>query len=93
MGPSELLALACDDMVTSRMIEKREDNEDEDEDDEGGNSGWTVRQGPFDEEDFEMEEGKRKWTVLVQEVDRHVPEVADLLQAFRFVPNWRIDDM
>lgn len=35
----------------------------------------------------------RRWTVLVNEVDRHVPEVGDLLEAFTFVPNWRVDDM
>lgn len=101
VGPNELLALACDDMVTSRLIEHRprtggdKQAEEEEEDDEDKESEWTVRQGPFDEEDFEQgEEGEeRTWTVLVQEVDRHVPEVADLLQSFRFLPNWRVDDM
>jgi 50S ribosomal protein L16 3-hydroxylase len=29
----------------------------------------------------------------VQAVDHHVPAVAALLEAFRFVPNWRIDDV
>lgn len=92
-----MLALACDDMVTSRLIEHRQRSEKgkEEEEDEK-ESEWTVREGPFDEEDFEQqdEEGeKRTWTVLVQEVDRHVPEVADLLQSFRFLPNWRVDDM
>ncbi len=98
VGPSELLALACDDMVTSRLIEHRKRSEKgrEEEEEDEKESEWTVRQGPFDEEDFEQqdEEGeKRTWTVLVQEVDRHVPEVADLLQSFRFLPNWRVDDM
>lgn len=98
VGPSELLALACDDMVTSRLIEHRprsgRDKQAGQEEDEG-DSEWNVRQGPFDEEDFEgdSEGGGRTWTVLVQEVDRHVPEVADLLQSFRFLPNWRVDDM
>jgi hypothetical protein len=35
----------------------------------------------------------RRWTVLVNDVERHVPEVADLLASFRFAPNWRLDDM
>jgi len=97
VGPSELLALACDDMVTSRLIEHRPRIGDKQEEEEGDEEcEWTVRQGPFDEDDFEQqdEEGeKRTWTVLVQEVDRHVPEVADLLQSFQFLPNWRLDDM
>jgi 50S ribosomal protein L16 3-hydroxylase len=36
----------------------------------------------------------RDWTVLVQEVDRHMPAVADLWdQHFSFVPSWRRDDV
>ena len=33
------------------------------------------------------------WTLLVQGVDRLVPEVAALTLPFRFVPDWRIDDV
>ena len=33
------------------------------------------------------------WTLLVQSVDHHVPEVAELLEPFRFIPNWRLDDV
>src|SRR5205814_7476806 len=33
------------------------------------------------------------WTVLVQGVDRHRPAVADLLEAFDFLPRWRVDDV
>jgi 50S ribosomal protein L16 3-hydroxylase len=29
----------------------------------------------------------------VQAVDHHVPEVAALIAPFRFIPNWRIDDV
>jgi 50S ribosomal protein L16 3-hydroxylase len=36
---------------------------------------------------------KKNWTLLVQAVDHYVPEVAELLDAFRFIPNWRIDDV
>jgi hypothetical protein len=103
VGPAELLGLACDDRVASRLIERwRVVGGGGGKGGEGNKGGveWSVRQGPFDEEDFDAEEeegdengGGRKWTVLVNEVDRHVPEVADLLNAFRFVPNWRVDDV
>lgn len=86
VGPAELLGLACDDRVASRLIERWTDGD-------TAEGEWSVRQGPFDEEDFEEEENGRRWTVLVQEVDRHVPEVADLLNSFRFVPSWRVDDV
>jgi 50S ribosomal protein L16 3-hydroxylase len=35
----------------------------------------------------------KRWTVLVQAVDQLVPEVAALRDRFRFVPDWRIDDV
>ena len=33
------------------------------------------------------------WTLLVQGLDHWVPEIADLLEPFRFIPNWRLDDI
>ncbi|MCF8970356.1 cupin domain-containing protein, partial [Pseudomonas carnis] len=36
---------------------------------------------------------EREWTLLVQAVDQFVPEVAELLEHFRFLPSWRIDDV
>jgi 50S ribosomal protein L16 3-hydroxylase len=48
--------------------------------------------GPFAEARF-GQLSKAPWTLLVQAVDHHVPEVAAMLEAFRFVPNWRIDDV
>ncbi|MFT5144718.1 MAG: 50S ribosomal protein L16 3-hydroxylase [Rhodothermales bacterium] len=48
--------------------------------------------GPFEPDEFEdLPEGD--WTLLVQEVDRLLPEVAPILDRFRFVPNWRVDDL
>ncbi len=31
--------------------------------------------------------------MLVQDVDKHLPAAAELLEAFRFIPDWRIDDL
>jgi 50S ribosomal protein L16 3-hydroxylase len=36
---------------------------------------------------------KREWTLLVQAVDQFVPEVSELLENFRFLPSWRVDDV
>ncbi|MEW8585217.1 MAG: cupin domain-containing protein, partial [Candidatus Thiodiazotropha sp.] len=33
------------------------------------------------------------WTLLVQDMDKHLPEVAKLLDYFRFIPDWRLDDV
>src|SRR5690606_748288 len=53
---------------------------------------WAVEHGPLAEARLRRS-GKAPWTLLVQAVDHHVPAVAALIEAFRFIPNWRIDDV
>jgi 50S ribosomal protein L16 3-hydroxylase len=78
---SGVLDLAMRPGVDARLIRRPEPGTD-----------WTLDRGPFERESFDRlpDEG---WTVLVQEVDRHVPALAELLERFRFVPNWRLDDV
>ena len=79
LTPDELAGLACEDEVEARLITLDADR-------------IAAEQGPFAETRFAKLD-KAPWTLLVQAVDHHVPEVAALLNAFRFVPNWRIDDV
>ncbi len=79
MEPDELAGLACEAEVESRLVI-------------GGEGKWAVEHGPFAEARF-ASLGNNPWTLLVQAVDHHVPEVAALLAPFRFIPNWRIDDV
>ncbi|MEM1125919.1 MAG: cupin domain-containing protein [Bacteroidota bacterium] len=79
--PDDLLDLACDEEASSRLILE-----------EGGEYPWQAFYGPFEPEELASLPATH-WTVLVQEVDRFVPEVAALLERFRFIPNWRIDDV
>ena len=79
--PDELAGLAMQDGVLSRLILEK-----------GGEHPWELRHGPLPEGTFESL-GDSHWTVLVQEVDRHVPDVADLFDRFTFLPNWRKDDV
>jgi 50S ribosomal protein L16 3-hydroxylase len=79
LTPDELAGLACEDEVEARLITLDAER-------------IAAEQGPFAETRF-ARLGKTPWTLLVQAVDHHVPEVAALLNAFRFVPNWRIDDV
>lgn len=81
LEPGELAGLACEEDIESRLILE-----------EGGDKPWELRYGPFEEDDF-LSLPATRWTVLVQEVDRLIPEVADLLDAFAFVPKWRVDDV
>ena len=81
LSPEELAGLACEDSVESRLILK-----------EGGAHPWELRHGPFAHEDF-LDLPDTRWTLLVQEVDRLIPEVGALLDRFRFLPDWRLDDI
>lgn len=78
--PDELAGLACEDEVESRLVL------------EHGAHPWEVRHGPFDAETF-AGLPETHWTLLVQDVDKHVPEAAALLDAFDFLPEWRLDDI
>ena len=57
-----------------------------------GEHQWDVREGPFSRSVFEGMSDSQ-WTLLIQEVDRLVPEVRDMLRVVSFLPNWRLDDV
>ncbi len=79
LEPNDLAGLACEAEAESRLIVH-------------GRVGLSVENGPIAENRFEQL-GDGPWTLLVQAVDSHVPEVAALIEPFRFIPNWRIDDV
>lgn len=80
ISADELAGLSLESDVNSRLvIQKEHDN-------------WKVEHGPLAEERFENL-SEKNWTLLVQHVDSLVPEVNELLNAFRFIPNWRLDDI
>jgi len=76
----ELAGLALEEEVESRLILEK------------GKTPWELRHGPFDEDTFARLPATH-WTLLVQAVDQWVPEVNLLLDNFRFIPNWRLDDI
>lgn len=77
--PDELAGLACEEGVESRLVTHRRGR-------------WAVRHGPFDEADF-ARLPPRGWSLLVQGLDLWEPAVAALRDRFRFVPDWRLDDV
>lgn len=79
--PDELAGLACEEGVESRIVREK-----------GGAHPWEVTWGPHPEERF-AELPERGWTILVQELNRHLPEAALLLEPFSFIPNVRVDDV
>lgn len=79
LEPDELAGLACEPQVESRLVVQSAGE-------------WTLENGPLAEDRFATL-GRDPWTLLVQAVDHYVPPVADLVEPFRFIPNWRIDDV
>jgi len=80
ISPDELAGLALEEEVESRLVI------------EHGERPWELQRGPFNEDTFQ-DLPERDWTLLVQAVDQFVPEVAELLEDFKFLPKWRIDDL
>ena len=77
----ELAGLALETDVESRIVLER-----------AGGRPWQVQHGPFAEADFQTLPPTH-WTLLVQAVDHWVPQVSELLEHFRFLPDWRLDDI
>lgn len=77
----ELAGLACEEEVESRLVEQQ-----------GETGPWQCRHGPFSEADFAALPLSH-WTLLVQDVDKHVPELARIMRRFNFIPDWRRDDL
>ena len=83
LDPDELAGLACEVEVESRLIEQKKGTTP---------NGLTAENGPFTAKRFSKLAANR-WTLLVQAVDHYIPDVAALIAPFRFIPNWRIDDV
>ena len=80
LEPEELAGMACEDDIAARIILDK------------GNDEWEVRHNPFAEHDF-TELPATHWTVLVQDLNKYIHELDSLLEAFAFLPAWRIDDV
>ena len=81
ISPDDLAGLACEPEIESRLIEEQ-----------GQDGVWQVTNGPLSESDFSRLP-ETHWTMLVQDVDKHLPELQYLLDPFRFIPDWRRDDL
>ncbi|MBN2865641.1 MAG: cupin domain-containing protein [Thiotrichales bacterium] len=80
VSPEELAGLSLEDEVESRIVIQKSDTD------------YQLLKGPFTEETYQGLP-EENWTLLVQGMDRLVPDVTDLLNDFDFLPRWRIDDI
>ncbi|WP_044409232.1 cupin domain-containing protein [Thiomicrospira microaerophila] len=80
ISPEELAGLSLEEEVESRIVIQQ------------GEQDYALRNGPFSEQDY-AGLPEKNWTLLVQGMDRLIPEVQQLLNEFNFIPRWRIDDI
>jgi 50S ribosomal protein L16 3-hydroxylase len=81
LGPEELTGLACAEGVEARLVLEQ-----------SGKQPWQVKYSPLTAKDFKSLPETR-WTLLVQGVEQHHAQIQELLNHFRFIPGWRIDDI
>ena len=81
ISPDDLGALSLEATALSRLIlwDRKKDR-------------WAVETGPLPEDRFDRVP-ERDWTLLVQDVDKWDADVRELVEAFPFLPRWRIDDV
>jgi len=80
---NELGWLATLDDVESRLVFVDRD---------GKRPQYRAESGPFDVE-YLQTLPKRDWTLLIHDVEKHLPAFRALFQHVTFVPDWRIDDL
>lgn len=81
ISAEELAGMACDTDLASRLITGAAHSRD-----------FSVREGPFTDEDFTALPD-RDWTLLVQDLDKLLPECRALMDLIDFIPSWRKDDV
>lgn len=77
ISADEFAGLAMEAEVESRLVHKVGDT-------------WQASFGPF--ESYEHL-GNENWSLVVQALDNFSEESAEMIEAFRFLPHWRLDDL
>ncbi len=83
LDANELAWLATQPDVESRLIFT---------DRTGGRTSYRVEQGPFEASHLQGLPAS-DWTLLVQDVDKHLPDFRAWFNQISFIPAWRIDDL
>ncbi len=73
----EIAGIAMEETVQSRLVYKKEGQ-------------WQAEFGPFESYGHL---GDRDWSLVVQALDNFSEEAAELIEPFRFLPHWRLDDL
>ena len=83
ISPDELAWLATLDDVESRLVFTEHQD---------GAAFYRMETGPFTDDALRALP-ESNWTLLVQDVEKHLPELREYLGLVPFIPDWRIDDL
>lgn len=75
--PDELAGLAMEEAVESRLVYRKGEE-------------WQAEFGPFEKYEHL---GDSNWSLVVQALDNFSEEAAEIIEPFRFIPHWRLDDL
>lgn len=79
LTPEQTITLACGEEAQARLVTQP-------------NGQFELHQSPFTAKNFKGL-SKFPWSVLVQGLNHHLPEAAELLKHFDFIPHARLDDL
>jgi len=79
ISADEIAGLACEEKVQSRLVYKSKTDD-----------SWQAEFGPF--ENYQHL-GDKNWSLVVQALDNWSEDAAQLIEPFRFIPHWRLDDL
>jgi 50S ribosomal protein L16 3-hydroxylase len=77
----ELAGLACEEEVNSRIVIEKD-----------AAHPWFPIFGPMSEEIYSGMPATN-WTLIVNDLEKYLPELAWIVDSFRFIPEWRLDDL
>ncbi|MFT5759326.1 MAG: 50S ribosomal protein L16 3-hydroxylase [Alteromonadaceae bacterium] len=77
ISADELAGLALEEQVQSRLVYKKEET-------------WQAEFGPFESYDHL---GEKDWSLVIQALDNWSEDAAKIIEPFRFIPHWRLDDL
>ncbi|MDT8409066.1 MAG: cupin domain-containing protein [Wenzhouxiangellaceae bacterium] len=81
LGIDQIATAAADPELASRLVTGSLENLD-----------WSLEYGPFGEDELPPLD-KPYQSVLIQDMDKRFAQVAELIEAFNFLPNWLLDDI
>lgn len=79
--PEELAGLACEEEVNSRIVMEKD-----------GDYPWFPMFGPMSDEIY-ASMPETHWSLIVNDLEKYIPDLSWIIDRFRFIPEWRLDDL